>query len=620
MIQSKAISILVLGALAVQGCGPAFSFASDPSQVNSSEPTDPERAAPPAVSSRPDSPPILLFSNTDRAKDMHVPSVNLTPEKEQQLLHSLFGDFLSDRSKCPENTDWEQARRMGQFVPAIVSSLKGSFVAKGEQELLLLVKLGECGVTHADNRSTFRLVVLDGERAVLNEETDATSLAAAMDVNRDGLLDIVLDHADFQSTQSIGYVYLASLAGGVIQPVQGFGQTPYTINTEAGSPRGPEALDVWVQLGPVPSFKIDKGGDATPTAPSRFRTSAEALRRVRGDLIGDAGLEEVILYRDGLLAAGSLHGMVDMNGASCRITATCPFETGSPQGAVDMSGASDHTTLRVVDLDRARGLRGVLVTLVTDDDEDPPNRYQLFVPAKAVLRRILNVTPGVYGSPESGKLKFSGDGTVRYLEDGWSACERAGLTPPPGSSPPRYPTAALEEVVLGLQKDGLMAPTGRELTSQMQVCYPFAACPFVYVMDEHGAANLIGEILRDLRGVGSYASQTLALPLPARTDTALHVRLAEAKPEVTHLDQIFVEIDGVRVAPKACAGSSSRKRPAYCSADRRAHVLREGDTLDLRFELPSTGGRPVLHASGYYVPTPDPTRMPAATRKSAPDR
>lgn len=56
---------------------------------------------------------------------------------------------------------------------------------------------------------------------------------------------------------------------------------------------------------------------------------------------------------------------------------------------------------------------------------------------------------------------------------------------------------------------------------------------------------------------------------------------------------------GQRILPTSCG---SDKRPAYCDADGRREIIKEGAQLALEFEL-SVGGQATVHATGYYLPT-----------------
>jgi len=120
-----------------------------------------------------------------------------------------------------------------------------------------------------------------------------------------------------------------------------------------------------------------------------------------------------------------------------------------------------------------------------------------------------------------------------------------------------------------------------------------AACPCVYVSGE-----LVGEILRNLRAPELEQWQELSIPT-ARVgdDGVLSVTLEETKPEVTHLDGVYLEVDGERVGRESCLHTPA----AWCEVDGDRHVLSPGHSLELRFRVGNARNL-MLWARGYYVP------------------
>lgn len=112
--------------------------------------------------------------------------------------------------------------------------------------------------------------------------------------------------------------------------------------------------------------------------------------------------------------------------------------------------------------------------------------------------------------------------------------------------------------------------------------------------------ELIGEILRNVRGRDAYTTQSLRLP-PV-TNRPLRLRIAEEKPEITYLDAVWMSVDGARVSPRECEGSVL---PLWCAADGKPFRLAEGHAIELTFDV--MGEHLELMATGYYVPTPTPT-------------
>ncbi|MFO0548689.1 MAG: hypothetical protein U0271_09890 [Polyangiaceae bacterium] len=289
--------------------------------------------------------------------------------------------------------------------------------------------------------------------------------------------------------------------------------------------------------------------------------------RGEGDVDGKPGLEQIELYDDGSLVAGEAQG-----------TAAPP--TGSRYFQ------DRQASLRAVEFDKSAGLHAVLVTFPTDEEEDPPNRYQLFLVRGASLERVFDSILGNYGITE---VTFPGDGTMHYVEDGWTACAHVTVAQ---TTVPRHEVAL---AVVG----NTMKETSRKVGRLKQACDQLAACPYVYVVNGE-KETLAGEILRELRGKAAYTTQELALdPIPG--ERTLRVRVKEEKLETTHLDAIELDIDGVAQSPKACATADA---PAYCVADGVPLLLRQGDALELEFDLPPSASEVRLRAQGYYVPTP----------------
>lgn len=73
---------------------------------------------------------------------------------------------------------------------------------------------------------------------------------------------------------------------------------------------------------------------------------------------------------------------------------------------------------------------------------------------------------------------------------------------------------------------------------------------------------------------------------------------------MTFLDELYVNHDGERIAPRACRAPVP---PAYCVADGHSFVMRRGDLLEIAFDLEQAGFATV-HARGYYVPAPTRSR------------
>jgi hypothetical protein len=317
--------------------------------------------------------------------------------------------------------------------------------------------------------------------------------------------------------------------------------------------------------------KAASSGSTVPTTRPAPPAGATVVIEGKGDLDGKAGDEQLTLYSDGTLFAGNWVAHL------------------APQQPGELFRA-EQAHLTVETLDAASGTRAVVVALPTPEDEDPPTRYRILVPRGGALVQIYDDILGVYGNTA---LRFPGDGTVHYTEDSWSAC---GSPHNEGGAMPTEPVP-VHDITLSLDASGMLVHGAATATGETFDCNDLAACPWIYVDGPSGPIK-VGEILRNVRGRAAYTLQDLALPAAAAGP--LHLRVAEEEDEVTFLDEIYLDVDGLHVAPTACNLAAP---PAYCVADHQAHRLTRGDVLDLTFELPASS-TPTVFARGYYIPTP----------------
>ena len=301
------------------------------------------------------------------------------------------------------------------------------------------------------------------------------------------------------------------------------------------------------------------------------------------------GDDRIALYSDGRLVAGDEEGRAEM-----------PVSDGY---FFDKQAA-----LSVVRFDKKAAVNAIVVALPTPDDEDPPQVYQVFVSEAGKLRRIFHKTIGSYNVTP---LKFRGNGTARYLEDGWTACGRED-----------FPKVAQRQFVT-LRRDakGMLAKESRKKSGKTMVCDQLAACPFVYVVDGDQAQR-IGEILRNIRGLAAATEQGLELPAGAR-----RVEIREEKPEVTHLDAVALEVDGPPLRPRRLRRSRSsgllrrrrrrshparRRRPAPRVSGRAGR--RPGATPRHRLLRGGAFGRVILRRRRDGAVRPNRPRLAAGAR------
>ncbi len=125
-----------------------------------------------------------------------------------------------------------------------------------------------------------------------------------------------------------------------------------------------------------------------------------------------------------------------------------------------------------------------------------------------------------------------------------------------------------------------------------------AACPHVYAGRGDAAPEFQGEILRHLAGRKLEARQSLALTTETECGSPVRVRLSENKPEITYLDEVYLQVGDRRIPPGDCAVAR------YCANDGRYHRLAPGDSLELVFDIPDRLActPATLVADGYYAP------------------
>ena len=125
-----------------------------------------------------------------------------------------------------------------------------------------------------------------------------------------------------------------------------------------------------------------------------------------------------------------------------------------------------------------------------------------------------------------------------------------------------------------------------------------AACPVVYAGT---SGEPVGEILRDLRSAALERWQSLRIaPEAIARDGVLTVTLREEKHEVTELDAVYLEADGRRVMPDACAGNEGGE--PWCEEGGARATMRAGHALRLTFRVGDSPREMRLWARGYYTP------------------
>lgn len=127
--------------------------------------------------------PVIFRDSNGRGKALDRPN----PEEVEAILTKAFGPHLRRQESClPDPGNKEQARKAGQFVPVIISTLHGSFTARSMVENLHVVFMGECGAGHADDFGSRRLLVFRNNVLLTNIEYPGTSGLNPIDLDDNG--------------------------------------------------------------------------------------------------------------------------------------------------------------------------------------------------------------------------------------------------------------------------------------------------------------------------------------------------------------------------------------------------------------------------------------------------
>lgn len=120
----------------------------------------------------------------------------LSGADESRLLGRLFDRFHTQLEQCSsEEMDLETARDRGEIVPEVVGKVDGAFTAPNVQQTLYLVRLYECGATHADNFGTSLVVVMKGDELVARlPATGGSGVHRLVDLENDGRQEVVVTY------------------------------------------------------------------------------------------------------------------------------------------------------------------------------------------------------------------------------------------------------------------------------------------------------------------------------------------------------------------------------------------------------------------------------------------
>lgn len=194
----------VLSCLAAAEAGQAFPF--DWSQLSS---TEPKECADDCDGCR------WLYDSS--SFDLDAPPAGLST-REQALVRAIYAQYLAS-DVCTSDEVRLQPTAIGSKddVGRLSDVLAGSFSGKGRQQKLVLFFAGHCGQLgfHAENWGQRLLILLEKGRVLSIFIDEQTSLLRKVDVDADGMDEIVAWGAWTGTGGSYAWVRLLTLAGGV---------------------------------------------------------------------------------------------------------------------------------------------------------------------------------------------------------------------------------------------------------------------------------------------------------------------------------------------------------------------------------------------------------------------
>jgi hypothetical protein len=343
------------------------------------------------------------------------------------------------------------------------------------------------------------------------------------------------------------------------------------------TPPPPQASSSFVAAPVPPPVSSSPPADSPEAGPP----AAEATGRSWSvDLDGDGTNETIRVSSGGSFELDPARGPGFRNLRCKAEKCTLTVEPGSGGRAFELLDAYPTLpSIEVIDIDRKDRVKELLVRTRAAMEEDPPYIFTV----------IHYDGTGVHVQELAHGHGYS-TGTFRAPGNGRFVTEYADC--------PDLTTTVYE------LRGGALAQTSKK-TVRVRRPNECAACPMVYVLEDGGFRKR-GEILRNLRAPSLAGLQSLDLISPARFVvpapgglSRVVVELREEKDETTFLDDVALEIGGIRYAPRACSAPLD-----YCTVDGAHHLMRRGDALRLTFDVPAPvpEGRARLWATGHYVP------------------
>jgi|GEM_PF-3461741 len=231
------VSLLLAAALAVAACGsksapanadatppaPAAPPAADVTAPAPPEPTAPEpgpetdaEVAAPEPDAEPAAPepdaapagvptPVVIYDGRPGAAE--TPTLAHDAALDALLFKAVGGDYVTDREQCDDSED--------RVVLRVAGGARGAFLAPGEDQALFLVTAEPCNpMSVADARRPSRAIIVEDGAVVAALEVFGDALTAALDVDADGVTEIVTAGGGTGQGYTVENLRVTRVAGG----------------------------------------------------------------------------------------------------------------------------------------------------------------------------------------------------------------------------------------------------------------------------------------------------------------------------------------------------------------------------------------------------------------------
>jgi len=167
----------------------------------SAEPVDAAVSARPAASPAPSTsgplgPRTVIFDSATSGAQAGI-RTTFDDAEGPRVFALLFPRYLANDTLCSGKTMTPgEARKVGQFAPALLAEATGAFTRPKANQTLEIVQRNECGTTVSDPTASKVAAVFENKKVVAQVELPSdASLVATSDANDDERLELVLAYA-----------------------------------------------------------------------------------------------------------------------------------------------------------------------------------------------------------------------------------------------------------------------------------------------------------------------------------------------------------------------------------------------------------------------------------------